>query len=217
MTITDEMLYGAAPEAAERFLAALPDREACEHPFSPAFEEAMRPLLAEKRRKPRRWSRLLVLAAVLAALAAGISVGAGQKPSYQVYWSQADGNISYSIRADADGKTTFRAMKASYVPEGWVLDSESVSERSASAAYRYGEDAYFTLRQTVQERKTGSLLGDTYQAEAAEVSGQPGILVRRACDGALKLMWTDGPNILELDSTGLSREEVMKIAENIHY
>ena len=45
MKLTEEMLYEAAPEAAERFLSALPNRAACAHEFSPAFERKMETLL----------------------------------------------------------------------------------------------------------------------------------------------------------------------------
>ena len=38
MMISEEALYAAAPEAAEKFLSALPDREDCVHDFSPDFE-----------------------------------------------------------------------------------------------------------------------------------------------------------------------------------
>ena len=50
MRITEEMLYETAPAAAERYLEALPGREACAHVFSPDFEERMR-LLAPGRKK----------------------------------------------------------------------------------------------------------------------------------------------------------------------
>ena len=63
MRITDEMLYEAAPEAAERYLGALPGREACAHVFSPDFEERMR-VLAPRRKKGTLWKRALLLAAV---------------------------------------------------------------------------------------------------------------------------------------------------------
>ena len=41
MNITDEMLYAAAPEAAERWLDTLPGREDCGHNFSLTFEASM--------------------------------------------------------------------------------------------------------------------------------------------------------------------------------
>ena len=76
MMISEEALYAAAPEAAEKFLSALPDREDCVHDFSPDFEARMATLLRRQRRR-RHWRALLAAAAVLGALAAGLSAGAG--------------------------------------------------------------------------------------------------------------------------------------------
>ena len=67
MMISEEALYAAAPEAAEKFLSALPDREDCVHDFSPDFEARMATLLRRQRRR-RHWRALLAAAAVLGAL-----------------------------------------------------------------------------------------------------------------------------------------------------
>ena len=56
MNITDEMLYAAAPEAAERWLDTLPGREDCGHDFSLTFEASMAPIL--RRRRKRRWKKI---------------------------------------------------------------------------------------------------------------------------------------------------------------
>ena len=64
MTISEEALYAAATEAAEKFLSTLPDRADCVHDFSPDFEARMEPLLRRQRRR-RPWRALLAVAAVL--------------------------------------------------------------------------------------------------------------------------------------------------------
>ena len=95
MRITDEMLYEAAPEAAERYLGALPGREACAHVFSPDFEERMR-VLAPRRKKGTLWKRALLLAAVIALL--GTAVRAGQPEDYHVRAAAREGILTYSAR-----------------------------------------------------------------------------------------------------------------------
>ena len=90
MNITDEMLYAAAPEAAERWLDTLPKREDCGHDFSLTFEASMSALL--RRRRKRRWKTLTLLAAVIAALGALlVGVGAERKDDYRVYAAQEEG------------------------------------------------------------------------------------------------------------------------------
>ena len=103
MNITDEMLYAAAPEAAERWLDTLPGREDCGHNFSLTFEASMASLL--RRRRKRRWKTLALLAAVVGVLAALLASGAvAERPdNYRVYAAQEDGLVSYSARPKDTG------------------------------------------------------------------------------------------------------------------
>lgn len=63
------------------------------------FEARMATLLRRQRRR-RHWRALLAAAAVLGALAAGLSVGAGDRTDCQIYWSQTDGELRYVIRLE---------------------------------------------------------------------------------------------------------------------
>ncbi len=58
MMIPEEDLYAAAPEAAEKFLSALPDQAECVHDFSPDFETRMELLLHRQRRR-RPWRTVI--------------------------------------------------------------------------------------------------------------------------------------------------------------
>ena len=216
MTITDELLYQAAPLAAERYLETLPRREDCGHAFSPEFEAKMRPLLAGTRRRGRPWKRLLVLAAVITALAAGgVSVYAERDDAYRVDWTQEDGFVSYHVRAERDLLGCLHRMGPGYLPEGFSLQSESTGEQSRSAYYKGRTGGTLSVHQTVRERKSGVILGGA-QGKSADIGGQDGMLVLYNGD-QLCLLWTDGPNILELNAAGLSEEEILKIAEHMSY
>lgn len=196
MMISEEALYAAAPEAAEKFLSALPDREDCVHDFSPDFEARMATLLRRQRRR-RHWRALLAAAAVLGALAAGLSVGAGDRTDCQIYWSQTDGELRYVIRLEHATTRPFQDAQLRCVPEGFILVRSSTSEirGERSLAYRRGEDASFTLM---------------------EVNGRLGLLVEEETDSTEKdLLWTDGPYIFALHGKGLSAEELLEIARNV--
>lgn len=217
MTITDEMLYEAAPLAAELYLGTLPGREDCEHTFPPEFEAKMRPLLAGKRRR-RHWKRLLVLAAVIAALTVGgVSVYAERGSVYQMDWTQEDGFISYHVRAERDVLGQFHRMEPGYLPTGYTLQEEKTEKQSCSAYSYYKDEAGNSLivHQAVQERKSGIIL-DVIQAERVHIGEQEGMLVQYD-GGRSSLLWVDGPNILELNCTSLTEEEVLKIAEHMNY
>ena len=204
MMISEEALYAAAPEAAEKFLSALPDREDCVHDFSPDFEARMATLLRRQRRR-RHWRALLAAAAVLGALAAGLSVGAG------------DRELRYVIRLEHTTTRPFQDAQLRCVPEGFILVRGSTSEirGERSLAYRRGEDASFTLMQTQGEDLVGSK-GTACQGSEVEVNGRLGLLVEEETDSTEKdLLWTDGPYIFALHGKGLSAEELLEIARNV--
>ncbi len=216
MMISEEALYAAAPEAAEKFLSALPDREDCVHDFSPDFEARMATLLRRQRRR-RYWRALLAAAAVLGALAAGLSVGAGDRTDCQIYWSQTDGELRYVIRLEHTTTRPFQDAQLRCVPEGFILVRGSTSEirGERSLAYRRGEDASFTLMQTQGEDLVGSK-GTACQGSEVEVNGRLGLLVEEETDSTEKdLLWTDGPYIFALHGKGLSAEELLEIARNV--
>ena len=173
MMISEEALYAAAPEAAEKFLSALPDREDCVHDFSPDFEARMATLLRRQRRR-RHW---------LGALAAGLSVGAGDRTDCQIYWSQTDGELRYVIRLEHTTTRPFQDAQLRCVPEGFILVRGSTSEirGERSLVYRRGEDASFTLMQTQGEDLVGSK-GTACQGSEVEVNGRLGLLVEEETD-----------------------------------
>ena len=207
MMISEEALYAAAPEAAEKFLSALPDREDCVHASPPDFEARMATLLRRQRRR-RHWRALL---------AAGLSVGAGDRTDCQIYWSQTDGELRYVIRLEHTTTRPFQDAQLRCVPEGFILVRGSTSEirGERSLAYRRGEDASFTLMQTQGEDLVGSK-GTACQGSEVEVNGRLGLLVEEETDSTEKdLLWTDGPYIFALHGKGLSAEELLEIARNV--
>lgn len=212
MTITEEMLRAAAPEAAERFLSTLPDREACEADFSPAFEQKMDRLLGRRRRRP--WRGLLIAAAVLGALTVGLSVGAGSRSDCQIYWSESDGMLQYSVRMEQETTRPFAPAELTQVPEGFTLARESRDEGETFTVYQAADGRVFSLSQVCAQEFNGVFLGE-YTASEAEVGDRVGMLAESA-DGSIRnLLWTDGPYILTLYGEGLSKEELLEIARNI--
>lgn len=217
MTITDEMLYEAAPQAAERFLDTLPDRADCVHPFSPAFEQRMAPLLKPSRRR-RPWRAPLAAAAavaVICALTVGLGVGADNISDCQLYWSQADGVLQYAVRLEHETSRPFCPVELTYVPQGFALESSGMNgESEYCAAYRSGEDGFFQIRQRAGEEYTGMFSGD-YQGSEVEINGRLGMLAEKADGVERMLLWTDGPYILTIYADGVAQEELLCIAEKI--
>ncbi len=212
MIITEEMLYAAAPEAAERFLDTLPDREGCQVSFSAAFEGEMDRLLHRRRRRP--WRGLLLAAAVLGALTVGLSVGAGSQPDCQIYWSESDGVLQYSVRMEQESTRPFALAELEAVPEGFAQVRQVQEGETAQTVYRAEDGRSISLRQVCAQEYNGVFTG-ACTAQEAEVGDRLGMLAQSADGSIMELLWTDGPYILTLHTTGLSQEEVLAIAQDI--
>lgn len=212
MTITEEMLYAAAPEAAERFLDTLPDREGCQVSFSAAFEGEMDRLLHRRRRRP--WRGLLVAAAVLGALTVGLSVGAGSQPDCQIYWSESDGVLQYAVRMEQESTRPFALAELEAVPDGFAQVRQVQEGETAQTVYRAEDGRSISLRQVCAQEYNGVFTG-ACTAQEAEVGDRLGMLAQSADGSIMELLWTDGPYILTLHTTGLSQEEVLAIAQDI--
>nr|WP_326216376.1 DUF4367 domain-containing protein [uncultured Oscillibacter sp.] len=212
MIITEEMLYAAAPEAAERFLDTLPDREGCQVSFSAAFEGEMDRLLHRRRRRP--WRGLLLAAAVLGALTVGLSVGAGSQPDCQIYWSESDGVLQYSVRMEQESTRPFALAELEAVPDGFAQVRQVQEGETAQTVYRAEDGRSISLRQVCAQEYNGVFTG-AYTAREAEVGDRLGMLAQSADGSIMELLWTDGPYILTLHTTGLSQEEVLAIAQDI--
>lgn len=216
MTITDEMLYEAAPRAAELFLETLPGREDCERSFSPEFEKKMGGLLTRSRRH-RPWKALLVAAAVIGALTIGLSAGAGNPSDCQLYWSQSDGTTRYVVRLEHETKQAFRTVELAEIPQGFTLTYEKMSgELEYRVTYRDENNRYFTMTQRADDEYSGMILGDCQSSEV-EIRSRLGMLAEMSESGECFLLWTGGPYILMIHGNGLSAEELLGIAENIKW
>ena len=216
MKITDEMLYAAAPEAAERVLDALPGRTDCAHAFSPAFEERMR-LLLPGRKKKRLWKRALLLAAVVALL--GTAVYASQSEEYRVYATAREGVLTYLVRPRADLiPQSFHRLTPGWLPEGYALEQEYGDEEESHlcTVYRTEDNRSFSLDQWMGKEQTGLLLGD-YRTEEIPVHGGTGVFFTEADGGSGCLLWTEGPYVLKLYSSSLTQGEMTAIAENLEW
>lgn len=218
MNITDALLEQAAPEAAERWLSTLPDREHCGHPFSPAFEEKMRPLL--RRRKRRLWKRIVLLAAVVALL--GTAVHANQAQDYPVRATARDGMLVCTARPQEElVPQPFHRITPGWLPEGLTLWSEHAptGENAYSSLTYWGEDGQsLHLRQWMGREYSETLMGE-YRWEDVTIHGSRGILIASVEDSpSYALLWTEGPYVLHLSiGGGLDRETVLKIAENLEW
>lgn len=213
------MLYEAAPEAAERWLAALPRREDCGHDFSLAFQAAMEPLL---RRRQRRWRTLVLLAAVVAVLGALLAFGvsAGRPDEYRVYAAQENGYAAYRIRPKDDGAVqAFHQLTPEWMPEGFVQTGIGIWDSRGELAYHCQEDRnrLILLQQWHGGEYVSTLMGN-YQMENVRVNGETAVFLSNAdADSFDYLLWTQGADAFVLSAKGAERDDLIRFADSLKW
>lgn len=219
MNITDEMLYQAAPEAAERWLATLPGREDCTHEFSLTFEAAMQPLL---KKRVRRWKTLVLLAAVIAALAslAAFGVSANRLSKYGVYVSQEDGFVSYLIRPKEDSSAQeLHQLTPAWLPEGLALTNNKTLDGYAAAEYRLHGDSWAQWLKLEQwhNGEANSMLAVKCTIERTKLDGEEAVFISSLEGPYNWLLWTRGNDAFLLSAAGLEREDIFRFAESLEW
>lgn len=188
MKITDELLYEAAPKAAELFLSTASEEQT--HEFSPRFERRMRPLLADpegyiKRRTRPLWKKVLRAAACV-LLACALSLGALRAVSPTAYAAFAswvtewyETHVVYRF-SGAPVEDALPRYRISSLPEGFA-ETDHVVEAPGYRGVAYqnaaGEEIYFTCERMTQGSAHGVLL-ESMTVKDVMVGGCPGQLYR---------------------------------------
>lgn len=217
MNITDELLYEAAPEAAERWLGALPGREDCGHEFSLTFQASMEPLL----RRRRRWKTLVLLAAAVAALGTLLAFGvsAGRPDDYRVYAAQEEGFAAYRAIPKEDGtRQAFRQMTPEWMPEGFVQTESGIRDSYGTLTCRCREDRdrYLYLQQWHAGEYASTLMGN-FQLESVEVDGEEAVFFTSLDGSGDYLLWTQGADAFLLTGVGVEQEDMLRFAESLKW
>lgn len=216
MNITDEMLYGAAPEAAERWLSTLPEREDCGHDFSLTFEAAMRPLLRKRR---RRWRALALLAAVVSVLGTLLAFGvsADRPDEYRVYAAQEEGLLSYRAIPKDDGSTqAFHQLTPEWVPEDFSATGVDVREGWSALYYDTQGGRRLYLWQWHRMEEANSIMG-TYQLEQVRVDGEEALFFASEDTRESYLLWVKGADAFLLYGMNVEKGELLHVAESLKW
>lgn len=183
------------------------------HEFSPAFQEAMRPLLQpditpvpqKKRRLTKKTIKILVVAAVLLALA--IATTAIAVPlSRRANVTQLPDHGRYEV-ADPENAPDVDGITAHYVPEGFVLTEEDEFVKIYEK-----DNQLFTITKLPLD---ASISFDTeeYSSESIEINGVKGVYYQ--VDAQFSgIIFNNGEYIFAVDGN-ISKEELVKIAQNV--
>lgn len=142
--ISDERLREAARKAEESLLASLPEPEECEATFSPEFERKMEKLI--RRTKPPVRHRIMKAVACFLLV---VLVGAGSVLTFSmearaafVSWVKEvyETQIIYRFFQNSEETSDSVIYQPTWVPSGYKLTLESVSDGPSTIEYRDDSD-----------------------------------------------------------------------------
>lgn len=166
-------------------------------------------VLGEKRPRPRRWGRMLLIAAAVALLlaASALAVALGR-----VQLVAEDGQLLFEKRDEEP--VYLGAWELRELPEGFAFAELSYDPGVCSVLYEdeAGEQLVFTYEKAGAGQ--GTRLPEDGEAKAVMVRGGEALLYSSE-DGA-KLFWTDGERAIgfALEYRGTERLDLVAIAES---
>ena len=198
--------------ACEQWVDSLP-QDVPTHHFSPAFEEAMRPLLQpnitavpkKKRKFTKKTLKILVAAAVLRALAVATTAIAVPL-SRRANVTQLPDHGEYEV-ADPENAPKVKDLTVGYVPDGF----EKTEDYGYLYIYENGEQSF-----TVEKWELTAGIGfdtEDYPSESITINGREGIY-HRSDSGYNGIIFNNGEYIFAVGGN-ISKEELVKIAQNV--
>lgn len=198
--------------ACEQWVESLPQNVPTHH-FSPAFEEAVRPLLQpnitavpkKKRKLTKKTAKFLLVAAVLLVLAVAttaIAVPLARRANV----TQLPDHGEYEV-AEPENAPDVDGITVDYVPQGFVL------KEKYGHAYIYENGDYSFV---VEKYELGAVITydtEDYPAAPIMINGREGVY-HRSDGGFSGIIFNNSEYILAV-SGNISKEELVKIAQNV--
>ena len=230
--LTDAALRQAAAQVRDAMLSAQPSPSACEHEFSPAFEEKMARLTVRVRRRERRRRLTRQVAAVFLALLLGsgawLALDTEARAGF-VSWVREiyeDSVIYRSYISHDELSEPLPLYEIGWLPEGYEKTKEDYNDTMYSAVYKNPEDVKNGLKTSFVFNYSYMFDGgytklaadeDSYLIETLTINGMTAHFYQ-ALDPSdtNNLIWIDEENsiLFELNSH-LEKTVIFAIAESV--
>lgn len=221
--VTDTWLYEQMPAVGDRIITELEKKEKDGiKEFSWEFEVKMRKLIKKQPSRTLKHPGKQIAAAVflffLIAFALTMSVDAYRTRFIEIIktlWGDMN-KIQYEMEGDP-GK--FIAAYPEYIPSGYDLQDEEISEGMVMRFYKNTRDESFHYAQEQLNENTTVYEDNEYQiSEDLTIQGQKGEYRERTGDiNYRKILWYRGGSSYYIYSEALSKNELLKIAESVAY
>lgn len=224
MKLTDDMLRNAALEAAQYMDQKSVDAGKNQsHTFSPWFEREMETLMQkqkrqEERHKLFRYGRNVAAAVLVVIIALPLfnpAVRASYQDFFQVLIQQIDGYTEKFVVMKGDHmENEFMAAELGWIPDGMTKISDDREDTYFHQFYKSADGQYFGLDQQLVTVESGSVSWLDKDARVSEIELRGITATLTEDNGVISLVWHEKGYLMEI-SGRLSREDILKIAENI--
>ena len=218
--MTDEMLRAALEEVDNAILAALPEPSACDHQFSPRFENRMRKV-RRRAKHPTAYRVLRQVACILLAiliLFSSVMVFSPEARAAVVNWlkEQFETFYHYFYAGESNSDRTERSeYELGWVPDGYVLlDSFSV-ENSTTIIYVGDTGLLIQFTYTYGSDSNPVFMdGDNYSHYL--VNNRYDVYMDQSGGNNNGITWTDqNDSVLYCICAPLGEKELVQLAESV--
>ncbi len=239
MKMDDKQLEQAFRQAMQMQIDAMPEESDCpEHTFSDAFEQDMHKLIGEMEEgniKPakapmgwqyytRRGLTVMLVCCLLTGIAMPDVVAAAYYKLIHAEERMFPEYTEYEVNSTASGESVLIPLELEYVPQELKQDKNATIIRPTYIRYDFTDQKpkskmkYFLIKQQiVTENDSMTYIVDTENAEIEIVSFGDGEEVKLIYkDESYNYVWSHGLYFITGESN-LSRDEIIKILENIEF
>lgn len=223
--ITDEELISATALVRESMLRTLPEPENCTGAFSAQFEEKIKKLkkTAERKAAWRRFAKGVVAAVLVVLISFSMLLAFSTETRAAVTgWFKEQLGVVTTYWTDANENTTLPTYEATWIPDGYEVVQEEISDTVNLTVYQFGDDVtngfiigYWIA--TEDSKLFVDTLGHDYDVEQVTVHGYNGeFYIAQDLDNSSDLMWLDErTNTIVTVSGFYDKVDILKIANGI--
>ncbi|MCU6762531.1 Uncharacterised protein [uncultured Roseburia sp.] len=220
--VTDELLYKYVPKADQELLDEMPEQPDLNFTPGIQFQKRMNKLKRQSRHPGRHFHymsagrRIAMIILLLFAISTALSAGVKAAINFRMKIVETKKNEKYvEEEYSIDGTGYGSLKKFSYIPSGYLMEHEELSDNSYSGEYENGEGSLLVFQQTILEDGAVTARDAEFsESHYAQVRGND-VLIGTTPDGWKECFWVEEDIWCVLLAEDLPEEELIKIIEEM--
>ena len=220
--VTDELLYKYVPVADRELLHEVPDDVKPDFVPSDRFRKKMKRLIRKSRHPKlhyqfmRTGGRAAVIVILIFAATAALTVSVKAIKQFRIrisdrIWHQGYVEERYSVSRES-GETM---KQLTYVPEGYELKSDEKKENTWAQHYENQDGKRIVLMESYIDDGTAVNRDSEFQNVEYKIVRECDVMIGEKEEGEISCFWMEGDIYYTLLSEDVSKQEMVKMIENM--